>query len=83
MDCEDDEDDENVEADDEARREVEKLVEPRLPSTEDVEKHEMTHLPFANWCRHCVGGRGEEAAHYRSSQEGFSANEFHFDWAFP
>jgi len=44
-------------------REVKKLVDPKLPSREEVETHEMTHLPYRNWCRHCVMGRGVEAPH--------------------
>ena len=42
-------------------RKMKKLVNPRLPSREEVEAHEMTHLPFRNWCPHCVKGRGVES----------------------
>ena len=27
---------------------------PVLPSEAEVEQHELTHLPFRNWCRQCV-----------------------------
>ena len=27
---------------------------PVLPSESEVEQHELTHLPFRRWCRHCV-----------------------------
>ena len=36
------------------------------PSQEEVEKHNLTHLPFRNWCPHCMRGRGKEAPHHRS-----------------
>ena len=33
---------------------------PRQPGQQEKEEHEMTHLPFRSWCRHCVMGRGRE-----------------------
>ena len=44
------------------RREV-KMNDPKMPSKEEVEKHNMSHLPFRSWCRHCVRGKGKELAH--------------------
>ena len=38
-----------------------------LPSVAEVEQHELTHLPFRNWCRHCVGAKGKESPHHVSS----------------
>ena len=35
----------------------------RVPTQEEVEKHNLTHLPFRNWCPHCMKGRGKEAPH--------------------
>ena len=31
----------------------------QLNEQERIE-HEMTHLPFRSWCRHCITGRGRE-----------------------
>ena len=31
---------------------------PVLPSEAEVEQHELTHLPFRSWCRHCVRAKG-------------------------
>ena len=33
------------------------------PSAREVEEHERTHLPFRNWCHHCIMGRGKEDQH--------------------
>ena len=30
---------------------------PAKPSAEEVEKHMVTHLPFRDWCPHCVRGK--------------------------
>ena len=27
------------------------------PTSEEVDKHNATHLPFRSWCPFCVGGR--------------------------
>jgi hypothetical protein len=30
-----------------------KVISPMEPSPQDKEEHDLTHLPFRNWCRHC------------------------------
>ena len=32
-------------------RVAQKMIDPKLPSKEEIEKHMVTHLPFRNWCR--------------------------------
>ena len=39
----------------EARKPV-GLPNPRLPSRQEVEEHELTHLPHRSWCSNCVRG---------------------------
>ena len=41
-------------------RKVVRKHDPRQPSQQEKEEHEMTHLPFRSWCRHCIMGRGRE-----------------------
>ena len=38
----------------------------QTPSQEEVDKHNLTHLPFRNWCPHNMKGRGKEAPHYKA-----------------
>ena len=64
-------------------RTMRKMVDPKLPSKEDIEQHEMTHLPFRNWCRHCVRGRGVEASHRRAVRDVGAIPEIHLDFCFP
>ena len=45
---------------------------PVLPGEAEVEQHELTHLPFRNWCRHCVRAKGKECPHHESSPGGVS-----------
>ena len=37
---------------------------PLDPTPTEIENHKLTgHAVFRSWCRHCVRGRGREAAH--------------------
>ena len=38
----------------------------RIPSEAEVERYNLIHLPFRNWCPRCMRGRGKEAPRYRS-----------------
>ena len=42
------------------------LPQPVAPSREARRLHELTHLPYANWCPHCVSGRRNNSPHFRS-----------------
>ena len=39
---------------------------PRLPTPEQIEEHNCTHLPFRDWCSFCIMGRGRGQQHKRS-----------------
>ena len=34
-----------------------------LPSQLEIEEHNLTHLPFRDWCPYCVQGKGVSAGH--------------------
>ena len=36
------------------------IGDPRLPSKTEVVNHCLTHVPYRNWCPHCVWGRGRD-----------------------
>ena len=36
------------------------------PTPEEVEKHNMTHIPFRSWCAYCVAGKAKTDAHKQS-----------------
>jgi len=63
------------------KRKPAKMVDPIKPSASEVEEHELTHLPFRNWCWACVQGRGKNAAHRRSTEEK-KIPEVHLDFMF-
>ena len=41
------------------------LPKPRTPSKAEWKRHVVSHMPFRDWCRHCVAGRGLERRHQR------------------
>ena len=54
-----------------AQRERARLLpQPRLPSRQEVQYNELTHIPYRSWCVHCVRRAGRSDAHRRrASQE--------------
>ena len=35
----------------------------KLPSAAEVEEHNLTHLPFRDWCAFCIQGKAVSHAH--------------------
>ena len=64
-----DEEVEEIECDEEKESEEAKppevLRDPGAPTPKEVEQHNVTHLPFRSWCRHCVRGRAESHPYFR------------------
>ena len=59
------------------------LGDPRLPSQKEVDEHNLTHVPYRNWCPHCVRGRGKDLDHRRAVEDDRRIREFAFDYCFP
>ena len=60
--------DREEEEEDEGHRPKYKIVSDK-PSKQEVEEHMMTHIPFRDWCPHCVRGKSKAAPH-RKRKEG-------------
>jgi hypothetical protein len=45
------------------------ISQPCMPSKEEVTTHERTHLPFRNWCQHCVRGRARDDPHIKQDPD--------------
>ena len=39
------------------------------PTEREIREHELTHLPFRSWCKHCVRGRAVNYGHHVHVQE--------------
>ena len=46
-----------------------KVAAPTQLTDKEIEEHRLTHLPFRDWCKECVQGRGMQAPHF-SGKEG-------------
>ena len=42
---------------------------PYTPTKAEVYEHEVTHLPYRTWCKHCVKGRGVSTPHRKGNKE--------------
>ena len=63
-------------------RKVVRKHDPRQPSQQEKEEHEMTYFPFCSWCRHCIMGRGREEDCRKSMEEERQVPEVHLDHMF-
>ena len=58
-----------------------KAADPKLPCAEEVETHNLTHLPYRSWCPHCVRGKGKTMDHRKAGREKMIP-EVHVDYCF-
>ena len=66
------------------QRKLRTMLGPKLPSQVEVQQHCLTHMPYRNWCPHCVRGRGKEMDHTsKRAAEEESLPEYHMDYCFP
>ena len=54
------------------------------PSEEEVQRHMLTHIPYAAWCEACVSGKGKPDRHERSETrvQGREIPVLSFDFGF-
>ena len=62
---------------------VRAMVDPRLPTEEEVANHELTHLPYRNWCPACVKAKGKDLDHRGAVDKERKLSEYCFDYCFP
>ena len=44
------------------------MRDPAEPSRDERARHELTHVPFRPWCRHCVSGKAADNPHQRRQE---------------
>ena len=59
------------------------IKDPLKPTEDEVDKHNLTHLPYRNWCPICVRAKGKDADHRRVVDGTRCLPEYSFDYAFP
>ena len=48
---------------------------PKEPTKAERERHEALHLPYREWCRHCVRGQGRNRPHKAESDRDTEENQ--------
>ena len=61
---------------------VQRILDPLKPTEKEVEMHSLTHLPFRNWCPHCVRAKGKDVDHRKVGDKQRGLPEFAFDYCF-
>ena len=44
------------------------LPSPEQPTREEVERHNISHLPPRSWCKHCIKGRAVSMPHFKQDR---------------
>ncbi len=52
------------------------------PTAQEVKDHEITHIPFRNWCEHCVKGKSVERPYKSTDHTPGCIPCFHADYLF-
>ena len=65
------------------KRVPDKIMNPKLPSKEEIEEHYLQgHLPYRAWCSHCVRGKGKRRGHRCQEDKDRAIREIHVDYCF-
>ena len=59
------------------------IGDPRLPTKAEVDNHNVTHVPYRNWCDICVRCKGKDLDHRKAVDEERGVSEYAFDYCFP
>ena len=62
---------------------VKRLVDPRLLTEEEVAHHELTRLPYRNWCPVSVKAKGKDLDNRGAVDKERKLSEYCFDYCFP
>ena len=71
----------DTEAEEEAQR-PNIIRDPKKPSMKAVDSHNMTHLPFRDWCPYCVQGGAPNRSHVKQDNQGHDIPHIACDYCF-
>ncbi len=58
------------------------MANPSMPTKHELEHHRITHIPYRNWCPHCVRGKAREDAHRKVDRSQDEVPTISIDYAF-
>ncbi len=59
------------------------ILDPLKPTEKEVEDHNRTHMPYRNWCPHCIRAKGKDMDHRRVVGGERNLPEYSFENCFP
>ena len=62
---------------------IRKVIDPKLPTQKEIDDHNLTHLPYRNWCSICVKAKGKDMGHCEIKDRQRVVSEYCFDYCFP
>ena len=65
------------------KRTIKHMLVPRKPTQTEIEEHDLTHLPYRNWCSICVKIKRKDLDHRTSVEAERGLSEYSFDYCFP
>ena len=67
---------------DEGVLEARRRPQPKGPTEDERTNHELTHVVFRSWCRHCISTRAKEDPHRRTEAHEGGVPKVMMDWLF-
>ena len=55
---------------------------PPGPAAEELDRHELSHVVFRSWCKHCISSRAREDPHRRVATHEGRTPKVMLDWMF-
>ena len=55
---------------------------PLGPTADELDKHELTHVVFCSWCKHCISSRAKEDPHRSVATHEGRTPKVMLDWMF-
>ena len=58
------------------------MKDPRQPTIKEVEQHNLTHIPFRDWCPSCIQGGAPNRSHTKQKDQEYSIPHITCDYCF-
>ena len=63
-------------------RKVKVQRDPRQPTREEIEAHNITHVPYRDWCPRCIMGSDPNRPHTKQGNAGYAIPHLVCDYCF-
>ena len=72
-----------MDSDEEEEAKIPRIIKyPKRPTSKEVEQHNITHLPFRDWCPYCIQGGAPNRNHNKIKEQDYSIPHITCDYCF-